>query len=338
VRNSLLRSTLRVAQGIVLIAVTAWQACPTAHPRKKRVTNSAPAAVQDVWVGAYLIRIHQISIKDNYFTADFYLWFRWKGDDLKPYNTFSLADAREVSKTEAVVNSLPDGSKYAYVRIVAQVTKFWDLRQYPLDRHDLDLNIEEEENEEDAVHYVADEKNSGAHHELFSMPGWKLVQTSTFAGVGVYRSNFGDISLPEGHESRYSRFTLRASFKRQSDLILLKLLFGVWVGVGIAFVTFFITPDRIDPRFGVGVGAIFAAVASEYIVTQSLPDTNTITLADKLHVLAFAFIFASIIETTVSLHLFQNGRQSQSNGLDRTARWAFPVSFILLNVLVIHLR
>lgn len=338
VRNSFLSFTTRSLLALALISGIGGQARPLGQSRTKKVTNNANTAVQDVWVGAYLMHIHQISIKENYFTADFYLWFRWHGDDLKPYKTFSLVDAREESKTEAIVNTLPDGSHYAYVRVVAQVTKFWDLRQYPLDTHDLDLKIEEDENEDDSVRYVADGENSGADQNMISMPGWKLVNVHPFAGVGVYKSNFGDLSLPKNHESRYSRFTLRMDLARQSDLVLLKLLFGVWVGVSISFVAFFIDPDKIDPRFGVGVGAIFAAVASEYIVTQSLPDTNTVTLADKLHIVAFAFIFASIVESTLSLHLFQKGRQRQSDRVDAIARWTFPISFLLVTILLIHFR
>jgi hypothetical protein len=301
---------------------------------KKETTNVAESKV---WVGVYLLRIHQIDLRDNYFTADFYLWFRWKGDDIKPYKTFSLIDAREESKTEPVVNTLADGSYYAYVRIVAQITKFWDLRQYPLDAHELDIRVEEDEDEEDAVRYIADEENSGIDQLMSLMPGWELVDVHAFTETGVYKSNFGDVSLPKGHESRYSRFILRMNYSRQNHLALLKL-FGVWVGVGISFVTFFVTPDRIDSRFGVGVGAIFAAVASEYIVAQSLPDTNVITLADKLHLLALAFIFASIVESTVSFRLFQQGRRDQSGRLDTVARWAFPFLFVLLTAAATRFR
>jgi hypothetical protein len=322
----------------MLVPPTMWAAKPTLRSRAKVPVTQPPASPQEVHVGGYVMHIHEINIKENYFIADFYVWFRWKGDELRPYKTFTLVDAREESKTEPDVTPLPDGSNYAYVRIVAKITKFWDLRRYPLDSHDLDINVEEEANEETFLHYVADTDNSGADQRQISMPGWKMVQTSAFSGVGVYRSNFGDTSLPQNQETRYSRFTLRMTLAREGDLVFLKLLFGVWVGAGISFVAFFIPPKRIDPRFGVGVGAIFAAIASEYIVTQSLPDTNAVSLADKLHVVAFAFIFVSIVESTCSLYLAENGHEAQSNRIDRRCRWIFPVTFAALNGLIISLR
>jgi len=323
---------------VALMAGGAWQANAATPVRGKKDTKQPTAATQDVWVGAYLMRIHQINIRENYLTADFYIWFRWKADQLKPYKTFSLVDARQETRAEPVVENLPDGSHYAYIRVVAQLTKFWDLRRYPLDSHDVDLNIEEEESEDHLVRYLADEVNSGADPNLISMPGWKLLQTSALTGAGVYRSNFGDSSIPTGQETRYSRFTLRTRFARRGSLVFMKLLFGVWTGAGISFVAFFISPHRIDPRFGVGVGAIFAAIASEYIITQSLPDTNVVTLADKLHVLAFAFIFLAIVESTCSLSFFEKGQERRSARLDRTARWVFPGLFVVFNALIVWLR
>jgi hypothetical protein len=334
VRKAGLRSAALL--GIVLMLVPAT--LRAAKPHTKAPANQPPVSPQEVHVGGYVMHIHEINIKDNYFIADFYLWFRWSGDELKPYKTFTLVDAREELKSDPDVTRLPDGSNYAYVRIVAKVTKFWDLRGYPLDSHDLDINVEEEANEETSLHYVADTDNSGADQRQISMPGWRMVQTFATNGVGVYRSNFGDTSLPQNQETRYSRFTLRMTFARKGDLVFLKLLFGVWVGAGISFVAFFIKPRRIDPRFGVGVGAIFAAIASEYIVTQSLPDTNAVSLADKLHVVAFAFIFLSIVESTCSLYLAERGHEVKSNRMDRRCRWIFPVSFAVLNGIIIAVR
>jgi hypothetical protein len=109
-----------------------------------------------------------------------------------------------------------------------------------------------------------------------------------------------------------------------------KLFFGVFIAAVIAFLVFFIKPTDLDPRFGLGVGAIFAAVASEYVITSALPDTNVLTLADKLHILAFAFIFLSIAQSILSLRMFTTGREKASQTLDRLS---FPVFFILYSAL-----
>ncbi len=46
----------------------------------------------EVKSGIYLDRIAAISIRDNSWTADFYIWFNWKGDAVKPGDNFQIVD------------------------------------------------------------------------------------------------------------------------------------------------------------------------------------------------------------------------------------------------------
>src|SRR5690242_4771958 len=103
---------------------------------KHEVPAGAPVPIdanaKEVVVGAYVNQIHEFSLRDNSFTVDFYLWFRWKDPDLKPYETFSVVDGRIESRTDAVVRELPNGERHAYTRVVAKITRFFDVSDYPL--------------------------------------------------------------------------------------------------------------------------------------------------------------------------------------------------------------
>src|SRR4051812_9219278 len=115
-----------------------------------------------VVVGAYVNQIHEFSLRDDSFTVDFYLWFRWKDPELKPYESFSVVDGRIESRTDAVVRELPDGERHAYTRVVAKITRFFDVSDYPLDNHQLAIIVEEEDLESHKLRYVADIDNSAA--------------------------------------------------------------------------------------------------------------------------------------------------------------------------------
>jgi len=322
---------MTAAAPLFAVLLTLAQAPAAAPPA------AAAGAPVPVTVGIWVNQIHEISLKENYFVADFYVWFRWKGADLKPQNTFALVDGRIESKSEPILRTLPDGENYAYLRVVARMTKFWDVANFPLDNHQLGIIVEEEDSESDKLKYVIDGTNSGTEPRI-TVPGWKLTQKETVAGLGTYRSNFGDISLPTGNESSYARATLTMFFNREGTNYFAKLFFGLWVAVAIAFLAFFIKPTDVDPRFGLGVGAIFAAIASEYIVTSSLPDTNIITLADWLHLIAFGYIFISIAQSTWSLWLMQNGREERSKKIDRLFVVMLPTAYAVTNILLIAMR
>ncbi|MBL8949447.1 MAG: hypothetical protein JNK82_01630 [Myxococcaceae bacterium] len=293
-----------------------------------------PGKADPVVVGVYVNQVHEFSLRENSFTVDFYVWFRWKNPALKPYETFSVIDGRIESKTDAVVKDLPGGEKHAYLRVVCKITKFFDTTDYPLDNHQLTIVIEEEDSETHLVKYVADEVNSAASPAI-KLNGWVFARLNTVGSEQAYHSNFGDTSLPTGNETSYARVTTAVSFTRQGGTFFFKLFFGLWICCAIAFTVFWIRPSDVDPRFGLGVGALFAAIASMYVIASSLPDSNVITLADELHLIAFAFIFVTIAQSTLSLYWFQTEREAKSKSFDRLFRVLCPVGYIVLNVYAI---
>lgn len=288
-----------------------------------------------VHVGIYVNQIHELNLKESFVVVDFYVWWRWQSDELKPpYDTFSVVDGRIESKGEVVKRKLEGGMNYAFQRIVAKLTKFWDVRDYPFDHHSISIVVEEEELESPFLTYVADADNSRASPRIM-MPGWKVARTEATAGVGTYQSNFGDVTLASGKETSYARLTMSLALERPGKTYLFKLFFGLWIAAAIAFLSFFIKPTNVDPRFGLGVGAIFAAIASEYVVASSLPEVNLVTLADKLHVIAFAFIFVVLAQSTYSLWLFEKGREAESKRLDRLFAVGVPAVYAFTNVALI---
>jgi hypothetical protein len=100
-----------------------------------RRAHAAESAAKVVRVGVYLQRLHTMSLKDNSFTIDFYLWFRWSPQDFPskalpngaetlkpPTETFEIVGSSSVEKQ---VVSQSDG--YACLRVKAQLTQFWKV-------------------------------------------------------------------------------------------------------------------------------------------------------------------------------------------------------------------
>ncbi len=281
-----------------------------------------------VTVGVFVNQIHEFSLRDDSFTVDFYLWFRWKDPELKPYETFSVVDGRIESRTDPVVRELSNGERHAYTRVVAKITRFFDVSDYPLDNHQLAIIVEEEDLESQALRYVADGENSAASPSIL-LPGWDFERLSSEAGVGTYHSNFGDPTVPRGDQASYARLTTAVSFTRVGANFFIKLFFGLWACVLLSWLAFFMRPVNVDPRFGVGVGALFGAIASQYVVANALPDTNVITLADQMHLVAFFFIIVSVTQSTVSLWLWETERTETSRRLDMWFRAGMPLAYLV---------
>ncbi|MBI4412582.1 MAG: hypothetical protein HY541_08875 [Deltaproteobacteria bacterium] len=291
---------------------------------------------KEVYAGVYVNQIYASSLKDNQFSVDFWIWFRWKGDGIKPAESFDLVNGR-IESRESLYEDTLSGLHYAAVRVNATMTKFWDIRRFPLDNHVLTVEIEDNENEEYKLKYIPDVENSAVDPGV-QVPGWRLGKTWPAVHSHGYKTNYGDISLPTGNESVYSRFIYAMEIIRPGYGYFLKLFLSVFIATLISFLAFAIKPTDLDPRFGLGIGAIFAAVASEYVITSSLPDTNLITMADKLHILAIVFIFLSLLESTISLIFFGKGKEKISRRLDTWSLIVFLAVYITLNATVIFGR
>lgn len=280
----------------------------------------------DVTVGLYLNQMREVSLHENEFQADFWIWFRWaKGtQEIDPLASFEVIGGNEVSKDNEVRQDLGQ-FHYAACRVRVTITKFFDVRAFPQDHHEVAIVVEDSENEDHKIRYVADRANTRIDPDV-EVPGFVITRSQTRVSSHTYRSNYGDVTLPSNSESRYSRFELKIQLARPGLGYSLKLLWGLWLSALIAFIPMFIKPIDVDPRFGLGVGAIFAAMANAYIISSALPDTNQVTTADEVNMLTIAFIFLSVLESTISLNLYQNGKEALSKRIDR-------ISFVAMLVL-----
>ena len=192
--TSISRLCIAFAVGLLLFVAEAKSACADVTP---------DAAPRKVVVGTYVNHVSGIDVKNSQFTVDFYIWFRWEGDDLKPIESFEVAGGRIVSKTGIQRKKL-GAQNYISARVIATITKFWDLKRFPLDGHTLTLEIEDAELDTRTMVYEQDRENVGISPDL-QVPGWIPKRSSADVERHVYRTNYGDTSLPTNSESTYAR-------------------------------------------------------------------------------------------------------------------------------------
>ena len=83
-----------------------------------------------------------------------------------------------------------------------------------------------------------------------------------------------------------------------------------------------------------GVGSIFAASANAFVISDTLPQTTAVTLAEQINLIAVGVIFTSVFISIWSLRLRYVGRDDDSLRLDRIAMFTLGALYLTLNVLV----
>jgi hypothetical protein len=297
------------------------------------LVGSLPAAAEPgkVVVGTYINKMTEVSFKDSKFSLDFYIWFRWKAAgelaNYKPLESMELINGRIDNKTSIVEKKIGD-LNYASARVTATIFKNWALETFPFDSHRVQVFVEDSQFVDSALVFEPDHANSRLGDEI-GLPGWSLSGFATQAMPKEYKSNYGDTSLPTDAKSSYSRLSFGMDMNRQGWGSAIKLLSTVVFATLVAFVAFGIRPVDVDPRFGLGVGALFAVAASAFVVASTVPESALLTIADQVHMIAMGFIFASIVQSAFCLKWDEAGEEAKWKRADALCLALFPLVFLL---------
>ncbi len=294
----------------------------------------------EVVAGIYVDRIAKVSIKEVQWQVDFYIWFRWNGDALEIGDDFNdefrivngWADQVQLDKRAV------DGDvHYVRYRVVATISKFFDLKRFPLDDHLLTINVEPRVFTRDQLTLVPDEAQSGLSSRV-KITSYKIAKREVTERAHAYQTTLGDPQLSQSTKAVYSQLRCGLSIERDGWGYFIKLFQGLFASIAVALVAMFIKPTDVDPRFGLGVGAFFAAIANTYITSSLIPDTGVTTLADLINGLGMVMIFLTIVQSAVSLHLFDiRGREALSRYFDWISFWVFLAGAIGFNAALPYL-
>lgn len=113
----------------------------------------------------------------------------------------------------------------------------------------------------------------------------------------------------------------------------LKMFIALFGAVGVAILVFFIKPTDVDPRFGLGVGALFAVIANTYVTSSLVPDIGTMTLADMVNDVGVVVIFLTLLQSTISLYLYdRKGKVALSRLFDRVSFVVLLAGYVVINL------
>ena len=329
-----LRSLL-AAVWLSLFAVSASaQTTPaTPQPATGIVADAAAAVTShtDVQVGGYIMRLSNVSPQNGSFDVDMWLWFRWKGADVRPDKTFEIVNGVISNRSSAQVED-DAGVNYATVRVQATVFHDFDVRRFPLDNHVITIELEDAELNDAQLTYKPDQ--GIALDPAVRVSGWKIALKPTEVVQHVYNTNYGLRSAGKD-ASNYSRLTFAVSLDRTSYGPLFKSFWISALAVLLGLLAFLIKADDLDARFGMGVGSIFAASANAFVITGNLPPTTAVTLAEQINLIAVGIIFVAVFVSIWSLRLRYQDREEDSLKLDIRAMWVLGGIYIFLNVLVL---
>lgn len=281
-----------------------------------------------VKTGIYVISIHDIDFKENEYTINLWLWLTYKNKKFDFWQNLEIPQAKSFTKSYYTVDTT-GGRVYMLMKLQCIMKDSWRINNFPFDRQRLRLGIENSQFDASSLVFVAD--TLGKHFDpRFTLRGWNIDSFVVSTGTKAYETGFGDESLEKPH-TEYSTFRVRIALDRDATELFWKMFLGMYVSFLISYMCFYIHADHIDSRFGLSVGALFAAIGNKYVIDSSLPDSAAFTLVDTLHGITLFYIFAVITSSAISLLLSKNNNLKAANKYDLIIAQIMLVTYIGLN-------
>jgi hypothetical protein len=318
----------RAASWAALVVV--W--CASVFPGISHAADKAPTTVD---VGMFLNSIPYVNLKERKFQADFNLWFRWTGDNINALEGFSVVDGFVDSKEELVKKTVGE-AHYGLYRIVATIHRNFDLSRYPLDDHDLKIQIEDLKRNSAEMVYRADSANTNMSDRVH-VPGWDSRHFEAGTSLSRYQTNYGDAAHAKDKESSYSRFTFSLEMRRNGYGNFFKLFAMLFFGGILSFFAFRVRSENLDARLALIMSGIFMAAITASMISSTLPESDSLDMAEKLYFATMGFIFAACFGSLYTQKLHVSGREDKAGRISHVLGLALPVAYVIVTVLIVAL-
>ena len=255
---------------------------------------SAQDSLRQARCGIYLMNLYDLNVSEYSFYADFYVWMKWRGER-DPLNIEFVNAVEKWGFTQSdfsdTVQVKPDGSFYNGKRIEGRFYHSFDLRRFPLDRHELDIRLEHAYYSRDSMEYLPDDQKNLFRND-FVIPGWKIEDARVEANSHKYETNFGEA---DATTDDYSDFTYKLTISRPLSYFLLKLLLPLLVVIIASLGGLLIHPNYIDARISLPIGGLLSCVFLQQSYSSALPDVGYMVLMDKIYLVSYILIAAIML-------------------------------------------
>jgi hypothetical protein len=289
----------------------------------------APAQPDTVKVGAYIISVHDINFHDKEYTIRYWLWFLYKNPDFDFYSQLDIPNAKEIDPP-AMVSDTIAGKKWVQMKMKCVMKENWTVHNFPFDKQHLRVRVENSVFDKDALIFKADTRHSMVDG-VEGLDGWQIRDFSVSSDTTRYGTGFGDPR--PGHDAQtFSTFKIDMNIERDAWGLFMKIFIGMYIAFLIALISFVSFPWELEPRFGLPVGGLFAAVGNKYIIDSLLPESPEFSLVDTLHSITFFGILSVLAVSAISLKFYNAGDKEGCLKADKIGARIVAGVFIVLNI------
>jgi len=290
----------------------------------------------EVTVGVYVNDIQQLDLQTHSYAMDFYVWMRWTNPEIDPSLTLEFMNPFQLwghipTYLYEEPQVLDDGSLYMALRYQGQFNSKLPLEKYPFDSQNLIIEFEDNSAGTGSQIFVPDNDAATMNPEM-TLPGYILGQPIMSISSKPYPTNFGDTNLTD--KEPYSRVTVSVPVHRPPFTYALKVILPIFLVAACAALVFYIHPNYVEGRIGMGITALLTLVALQLTSNSQLPEVDYLMLIDMLYIAAYVFVIAALAQVVRTSWAAHRGDNDIAISQDRSAIWILGLGYIAINIVI----
>jgi ABC-type branched-subunit amino acid transport system substrate-binding protein len=295
-----------------------------------------------VTTGFNINEIQDLSPGTQTFTADFFIWFTFRGEGEGPTQvTFANSVDRALGLGEPLRKSLSNGVYYELYRVRGSFRAQMDFADFPFDSQRLPIVVQNASLPAVKITYVPDQDNLEQSQEqrlqsgvnasatIDQIPNWQADAVQFYPMSVGASGDLGDPSIAAGSGGiTFSQMVTANLISRDVTSFLIKNLLPLILLSMVTYVALWYPYKDATARISFGVTGILTGAVMLNSVTSSLPAVDYTVAIQWAY---YAFILLSglcVLGALIGRQLTESRQLARVRVLDRVMRIGYP-AFIL---------
>lgn len=234
---------------------------------------------------------------------------------------------RDTENLELII--FEDGTVEYEERFSVTIEGNFDLRQFPFDSQQLQIEIESLAWSEEYLVFHEDEALIG-FSDTFNLPEWDWnPETDLSTHIESVRE------IRDDHE--FSEFVVDLTVHRLPNFFIIKVLMPMALIVALSWAVFWMDESALGERLGISFTGLLTVVAYQFIIGDSLPRLSYITFMDAMINYSFLMMALTVVENVLVNILRKDGKMTLALRIDQASRLIFPIAYTIGLVVIVTL-
>lgn len=312
--------------GLLLVGL---QAAPATRGTASASPDPGP---EQVTVGVYVQNVQAVDLATNSFSADFYVWLRWRNPEVDAPAGIEVQNIFEsINLTKTVIYPEPrkqsDGSLVWLARYQGEFNSPLTVADYPFQKQTLRFVFEDAISNTTQVVYVPDTDPITVNPDI-TLAGYNFGQPRIAFDSHTYPTSFGDIASSV-QDRTFTRAVVEIPVTSPVTSGIFKTILPLLIVLVAAALGVIIPAEYVDSKVNVPITALIALVAMQFGVSSALPEVGYLPMIDLIYLLAYSAITAMVASAVIGAWRLRHAGEDAAMKLERRFTLGISAAFVV---------